>query len=577
MRTALALLLLLITSAFAADEPPNPMERTIRQFGADWGGVSRFYDLPWSELRMDRLEKLRGEWERRAQELDYEALDSNGRIDALLLMADLRHEVSQLKLLRKRLEEMDELLPFREVILSLETNRWRSEALDPQAMAAKLDPLPREIKDLRKEIEAAQKKKKSDDSEKEEHGLAVLPVVAKRAAGAVNDFRETLKKWFTFHDGYQPDFSWWVKKPYDETMSALEDFAKFLREEVARLKGKDDDPLIGDPIGKEAIEADLRAQFIGYSPEELIRIGERELAWCEEQMRATAKEMGFSDWKEALAKVKARYEPPGKQDDLVVQQAGEAIDFLKQHKLVTIPALCEETWRLRMISPDGQKNLPYAAYGGQSIMVAYPREEMKHEDKMMAMRGNNRHFTRIVTAHELIPGHHLQAFQSERFATYRSIFSTPFFVEGWAVYWELKLWDRNYAQSPEDKIGMLFWRMHRCARIIVSLKFHLGEMSPKEMVGFLVDRVGHEHFGAESEVRRYIGEGYSPLYQCSYMIGALQLRALHEEVVGKGKMKEREFNDALLTFGAIPIEMVRAGILKLKLPRDYEPKWRFAD
>ena len=124
---------------------------------------------------------------------------------------------------------------------------------------------------------------------------------------------------------------------------------------------------------------------------------------------------------------------------------------------------------------------------------------------------------------------------------------------------------------------MLFWRMHRCARIVVSLKFHLGEMSPKEMVDFLVDRVGHERFGAQSEVRRYIGEGYSPLYQCSYMVGALQLRALHKETVGKGKVKEKQFNDALLTYGVIPIDMIRAGMLKAKLPREYEAKWRFAD
>ena len=31
----------------------------------------------------------------------------------------------------------------------------------------------------------------------------------------------------------------------------------------------------------------------------------------------------------------------------------------------------------------------------------------------MAMRGNNVHFTRIVTPHELIPGHHLQGFAAE--------------------------------------------------------------------------------------------------------------------------------------------------------------------
>ena len=28
--------------------------------------------------------------------------------------------------------------------------------------------------------------------------------------------------------------------------------------------------------------------------------------------------------------------------------------------------------------------------------------------------------------------------------------------------------------APEDRVGMLFWRMHRAARILFSLNFHLG-------------------------------------------------------------------------------------------------------
>lgn len=63
--------------------------------------------------------------------------------------------------------------------------------------------------------------------------------------------------------------------------------------------------------------------------------------------------------------------------------------------------------------------------------------------------------------------------------------------------------------------------MHRCARIIVTLKFNLGQMKPDEMVKFLVERVGHEKFGATSEVRRFINGNYSPLYQCGYMLGGL--------------------------------------------------------
>ena len=143
-----------------------------------------------------------------------------------------------------------------------------------------------------------------------------------------------------------------------------------------------------------------------------------------------------------------------------------------------------------MTSPERQKFMPYAAYGGQQMTVAYASESMKHDDKLMAMRGNNRHFTRIVTAHELIPGHHLERYQSNRHRTYRGLFSTPFFVEGWGLYWELRLWDLKFAKSPEDRIGMLFWRMNRSARIIVSFRFHLGTMTPAEMVDFLVERVG---------------------------------------------------------------------------------------
>ena len=127
-----------------------------------------------------------------------------------------------------------------------------------------------------------------------------------------------------------------------------------------------------------------------------------------------------------------------------------------------------------------------------------------------ATRGNNRCFTRIVVPHELIPGHHLQRFFADRERPYRRRFSTPFYVEGWALYWEMKLWDMDWARSPQDRIGMLFWRMHRCARIIFSLSFHLGTMTPQQCIDFLVDRVGHERDNATAEVRRSFAGMYGP-------------------------------------------------------------------
>jgi uncharacterized protein (DUF885 family) len=100
-------------------------------------------------------------------------------------------------------------------------------------------------------------------------------------------------------------------------------------------------------------------------------------------------------------------------------------------------------------------------------------------------------------------------------------------------------------------------------------------MTPAQMVDFLVDRVGHERLGATSEVRRYIGGDYSPLYQCSYLLGGLQLLALHNDLVASGRMTERQFNDTVLTYNAIPVEMIRAGMLNLPLTRGTRPNWKF--
>src|SRR5947209_16438070 len=100
-------------------------------------------------------------------------------------------------------------------------------------------------------------------------------------------------------------------------------------------------------------------------------------------------------------------------------------------------------------------------------------------------------------------------------------------------------WDLHFQTRPEDKIGALFWRMHRCGRIIFSLSFHLEKMTPQECIDFLVNRVGHERDNATGEVRRSFAGGYGPLYQIAYMIGGLQIRALHHDLVDSHKMTNR--------------------------------------
>ncbi|MHB8095564.1 MAG: DUF885 family protein, partial [Candidatus Aminicenantales bacterium] len=213
--------------------------------------------------------------------------------------------------------------------------------------------------------------------------------------------------------------------------------------------------------------------------------------------------------------------------------------------------------------------------GGQSISISFPTNTMSHERKLMSMRGNNIHVCRATVFHEQIPGHYLQGWMSQRYRTYRRAFSTAFYGEGWALYWEMLMYDLNFPKSPENRIGMLFWRMHRAARIIFSLSYHLGRMTWEECVDMLVDRVGHERENAAGEVRRSFNGSYPPLYQAAYMIGGLQIRELRKEMVDTGTMTNRAFHDRILHEGSMPIVMLRALMTDQKLGRDFRPEWKF--
>src|SRR5204862_3245879 len=124
----------------------------------------------------------------------------------------------------------------------------------------------------------------------------------------------------------------------------------------------------------------------------------------------------------------------------------------------------------------------------------------EYDARMQSMRGNNPGFSHATAFHEMIPGHYLTQFMDARFVRQGSRanlgISTPFYTEGWALYWELVLYQLGFDKTPEQKVGALFWRMHRCARIIFSLKFHMGEWSPQECIEFLIQKVGHERDNA---------------------------------------------------------------------------------
>ncbi len=566
--TSLFLALFLTMTSFAQNggdaAPVSELYQFMNEMSADYGSLSRFYIVESSPERRERFKEFYESYLSRLEEFTFNQLSTNGRVDYLLVKSDINRSLRNLEAEAEEYAKIEKWVSYAEPIYETEKLRRRGIHLESAKVAAQWNEISEKLKTLSAELS---KEPASFDRN-----------LAERGQDVVKGHQTALESIYEFYYGYDPDFTWWMEKPYTKLMEELKAYGELIMTKVdeSTLPKDDGSGIIGNPVGAKELKNLLEDAFIPYSAEELVEIANKEFAWCDKELLKASREMGFGDnWKAAQEKVKQSYVPEGQQPEAMLDLYNQSIDFLKKNDLLSIPPIAEETWRMRMMSPERQKIAPFFL-GGETLMISYPTNTMEHDDKMMSMRGNNPHFSRATVHHELIAGHHLQGFMNRRYKTYRN-FRTPFWGEGWALYWELILWDMDFPRSPEDRIGMLFWRMHRCARIIFSLNYHLGKWTPQECIDYLVDRVGHERANAEGEVRRSFTARYGPLYQLAYMTGGMQFYALKKELVDSGKMTYKEFHDAVLRENSMPVEMVRAILTDQPLSKNYKTSWKFYD
>ena len=641
-----------------------------------------------SAERIARLKRFDTSWLSAVGGINPERLSAPARAGRDSLLTAIRGNLTALDEEAAARAQVLPLLPFLEPLVGIVEKRIKVQPFDAQVDAGVVNSVTKEIRALRAQLTAGLTNS---------GGVRATRAQALAAASAIQSLRGGLDYWFSFYDGYDPVFSWWMRVPFAHLDSTLTNYGTFLRNVVApanlastltpsspnihaalpsrysevpdlnellalpqdemaeivqrfravqgggrggggrgqggggaapvrdsaffngwlaalntlnfdrlsrnaqvdylfikkraelersRLgrplpetnpRKTDDSGIPGPARGREGLIRDLEDELIPYTPEQLIVLAEREFAWHEEEMKKASRELGFGDdWKAAVEKTKTMTVPPGEQPRMIRDLVYEAIEYLRDRDLITMPEIAAEVQHMTMMSPERQLTSPFFL-GGSQIIVSYPTDAMEYEARLQSMRGNNRPWSHATAQHEMIPGHNLTGYYGQRFGNYRpSLGGGPFFSEGWAVYWELTLWDKGFHDTPEERIGALVWRMHRCARIIFSLNFHMGRWSPQEAVDFLVDRVGHERDNATAEVRRSFEGSYGPLYQAAYLLGAIQLRGLRRELVDRGRMTEKAFHDEILRQGSMPIALLKLALPGERLTRGMRiDNWQF--
>jgi len=109
------------------------------------------------------------------------------------------------------------------------------------------------------------------DQGKERTRLQLSPpdrIAAWHAAEDADRLRRQLQQWFAFYDDTIHGYVW--RPSLTKSGSGIKDYTAFLREKVAGIAPDDKSTVIGVPVGRAALMAQLDDEMIPYTPEELI-------------------------------------------------------------------------------------------------------------------------------------------------------------------------------------------------------------------------------------------------------------------------------------------------------------------
>ncbi len=164
-----------------------------------------------------------------------------------------------------------------------------------------------------------------------------------------------------------------------------------------------------------------------------------------------------------------------------------------------------------------------------------------------------------LTLHEAVPGHHFQFARALELPNAPLFRKTAYFVaygEGWALYAEQLGTEMGLYDDPYDRFGQLTYEMWRAVRLVIDTGMHAKGWSREQAIAYFKDNTAKTEQDIVNEVDRYIG---TPAQALAYKIGQLkisELRAQAQKVMG-GKFDLRDFNDAVLSVGSVPLEVLQ--------------------
>lgn len=396
-----------------------------------------------------------------------------------------------------------------------------------------------------------------------QHPETISKVLVSQALDSLQAGKQFLEEILPQFSGTVPHYFKDLLESNTAALKAMVHFEKFLHE----LEPKARDSFA---CGQEYFEFLLREKhLVDYTLDDLLAFGQTSLEHTEKLLNEVAEELDpGTPWQTQIERLKNQHPAADELLHYYKTEAERIRDFGISEALYTMP----ETETLAIMeTPIFQRSImPYSGYVSPApfedhqtgyFWVTPMRDAMSDEEKHQRLRAHNNYDVILTNVHHAYPGQHLLFVRAnEHPSKVRKSFPDLFFAEGWPMYCEEMLYTEGLYTDLKTRLFQLKDQLWRDCRLILDARLHCGQISYEEAVATLVDKVGLDRASAEGEIKRYI---LFPTMASGYMLGKQEIVRLRQEVAelqGEG-FSLKEFHDTLLSFGIVPLSLLRRLVL----------------
>ena len=300
-----------------------------------------------------------------------------------------------------------------------------------------------------------------------------------------------------------------------------------------------------------------------YTAQDIHDLGLKEVARIHLEMNAVIKEVGFEGtFEEFFAFLRS--------DNQFYKTSGS--ELLKEARDIAkrIDAQLPRFFKKLPRQPYGVKKVPDAIapkytggrYSGSSIESTEPGWYLVNTYKL---ESRTLYTLPALTAHEAVPGHHLQGALNQEMGDsipdFRKNLYLSAYGEGWGLYSEYLVDEMGIYTTPYEKFGQLTYEMWRACRLVVDTGIHAFSWTRDQVIDYMSKNTALSLHEINTETDRYIGW---PGQALSYKIGELKIRELRkkaEQELGD-KFDIRDFHEVILAQGTVTLPILEQQVNK---------------